>query len=76
MSTKSPYWIFSVISAKAQVDDSEDKTNPPIGYTDVDIKFNVDDQTSVSVTGAALTRNKITYNVVQYFNRCQAKIQP
>lgn len=65
MSTKSPYWYHSVISAKAQVDDSEDKTNPPIGYTDVDIKFNVDDQTSVSVTGAALTRNKITYNVVR-----------
>lgn len=65
MTTNAPYWYHSVISAKAQVDDSEDKTNPPIGYTDIDIKFNVDDQTSVSVNGAALSKNKITYNVVR-----------
>lgn len=65
MTTNQPYWYHSVISAKAQVVDSEDKENPPIGYTDVDIKLNVDDQTAVSVQGAALTKNKVTYDVVR-----------
>lgn len=65
MTTSQPYWYHSIITATAQVEDSEDKTNPPKGYTDIDIKLNIKDNTRVSVSGVALSKNTVNYDVVR-----------
>lgn len=65
LTTNQPYWYHSIITATAQVEDSEDKTNPPKGYTDIDIKLNIKDNTNVSVSGVALSKNTVTYDVVR-----------
>lgn len=65
ITTNQPYWYHSIITATAQVEDSDDPTNPPKGYTDIDIKLNIKDNTNVSVSGVALSKNTITYDVVR-----------
>lgn len=65
MTTNSPYWFHALVTATAQVEDSEDKTNPPKGYTDIDIKLNVKDHTKVSVNGVALSKNSLSFEVVR-----------
>jgi len=65
ITTNQSYWYHSLVTATAQVEDSEDKTNPPKGYTDIDIKLNIKDNTNVSVTGVALSKNTITYDVIR-----------
>lgn len=65
LTTNQPYWYHSIVTATAQVEDSEDKTNPPKGYTDIDIKLNIKDNTNVSVSGVALSKNAVTYDVVR-----------
>lgn len=65
ITTSSPYWYHSIVTATAQVDDSVDKNNPPVGTLDATFKFNIIDQTQVAVNGVALNANNITYNVVR-----------
>lgn len=65
MTTNAPYWFHALVTATAQVEDSEDKNNPPKGYTDIDIKLNVKDNTNVSVNGVALSKNRLSFEVVR-----------
>ena len=65
ITTASPYWYHSVVTATAQVEDANDKHNPPMGTLDATFKFNIVDQTQVAVQGVALNHNNITYNVVR-----------
>lgn len=65
ITTASPYWYHSVVTATAQVEDANDKANPPMGTLDATFKFNIVDQTQVAVQGVALNHNNITYNVVR-----------
>lgn len=65
ITTSQPYWYHSIITAAAQAEDSDDPTNPPKGYTDIDIKLNIKDNTNVSVQGVALSKNTITYDVIR-----------
>lgn len=65
LTTNQPYWYHSIVTATAQVEDSDDPTNPPKGYTDIDVKLNIKDNTNVSVSGVALSKNAVTYDVVR-----------
>ncbi len=65
ITTSSPYWYHSIVTATAQVQDATDQNNPPVGTLDATIKFNIIDQTQVSVNGVALSHNNITYDVVR-----------
>lgn len=65
ITTASPYWYHSIVTATAQVQDSTDQNNPPVGTLDATIKFNIIDQTQVAVNGVALSHNNITYDVVR-----------
>lgn len=65
ITTNQPYWYHSIITATAQVEDSDDPTNPPKGYTDIDIKLNIKDNTNVSVSGVALSKNTVIYDAVR-----------
>lgn len=65
ITTSSPYWYHSIVTATAQVQDATDQNNPPVGTLDATIKFNIIDQTQVAVNGVALSHNNITYDVVR-----------
>ena len=65
MTTKAPIYFHSLITSTASVDDSADKQNPPKGKTDIDIKLNIDDRTTTSLTGVHLSNNSVTYDVVR-----------
>ena len=65
LTTSSPYWYHSIVTATAQVQDATDQNNPPVGTLDATIKFNIIDQTQVAVKGVALSHNNITYDVVR-----------
>lgn len=65
MSTVSPIYYHTLITAVAQTNDSAYVNDPPKGYTDIDIYFNIVDNTSTSITGVNLSKNSVTYNVVR-----------
>ncbi|MCM1232604.1 MAG: hypothetical protein NC489_20965 [Ruminococcus flavefaciens] len=65
ITTASPYWYHSIVTATAQVQDATDQNNPPVGTLDATIKFSIIDQTQVAVNGVALSHNNITYDVVR-----------
>lgn len=65
LTSVAPKYFHSMISAKATIEDSEDKDNPPIGYTDITVRLHIKDGTSVAVKRASLDRNEITYDVVR-----------
>ena len=72
MTTSTPTWFHSLITSTARVEDSDDKDNPPKGYTNINVKLNVQDNTNVSVQGVALSRNDITYDVVRTLSGSRA----
>lgn len=72
MSTEKPIWYHSMITSVARVEDSEDKENPPKGYTNINVKLNVKDNTNVSVQGVVLSQNNITYDVVRTLSGSRA----
>ena len=65
ITTSSPYWYHSIVTATAQIQDATDQNNPPVGTLDATIKFSIIDQTQVAVNGVALSHNNITYDVVR-----------
>lgn len=73
LTTNQPYWYHSIVTATAQVGDSDDPTNPPKGYTDIDIKLNIKDNTNVSVNGVALSKNVVNYDVVRTLSGSRKK---
>lgn len=65
ITTNSPYRYHALITGTAQAGDGIDANDPPKGYLDIDINFNIIDNTNVSVHGVALSKNTITYDVVR-----------
>lgn len=65
LTSVTPKYFHSMISAKATREDATDKDNPPIGYADIKVRLHIKDKTEVAVKKAALNRNEITYNVVR-----------
>ena len=72
ITTNAPIWFHSIVTATAQTEDSDDPTNPPTGYSDIDFKLNVKDNTNISVTGVSLNKNEVTYNVVRTLSGSRA----
>ena len=56
------------MTAVADVEDSDDESNPPKGYCDITVKLNIDDETNTKIKGVALNNNEMTYNVVRYLS--------
>jgi len=65
ITTNSPYRYHALITGIAQSGDGIDANDPPKGYLDIDIKFNIVDNTNVSVDGVSLSKNIVTYNIVR-----------
>lgn len=65
ITTNSPYNYHALITGTAQSGDGIDPTDPPVGTLDIDINFNIKDNTRVSVNSVAMDKNAITYNVVR-----------
>lgn len=65
ITTTSPIYYHTLITAVAQVDDSFEENEPPQGFTDMDIYFNIVDNTDTSINGVSLSKNTVTYNVVR-----------
>lgn len=65
MSTVSPIYYHTLVTAVANTNDSAYANDPPKGYTDMDIYFNIVDNTNTSITGVGLNKNTVTYNIVR-----------
>lgn len=65
ITTSKPLQYHSYITSTIQSDDAAISNDPPVGTTDVDIYFNIVDNTKTSLNGATLSTNQITYNVVR-----------
>lgn len=63
ITTSSPYVYHALVTAVAQSSDSTETNDPPKGYCDIDIRFNVIDNTNISLQNASLNKSSITYNV-------------
>lgn len=63
ITTSAPYVYHALVTAVAQSSDSTETNDPPKGYCDIDIRFNVVDNTNVSLQSASLNKSAITYNV-------------
>lgn len=63
ITTSSPYVYHALVTAVAQSSDSTETNDPPKGYCDIDIRFNVVDNTNISLQNASLNKSAITYNV-------------
>lgn len=68
ITTNAPYWYHAIVTASMLPGDSSDATNPPRGYTDIDVKLHIKDNTNVSVTGVSLNKNAVTYDVVRHLS--------
>ena len=66
ISTIEPYYYHSLVTAIADSADVDDKTNPPKGYCDITVKFNIKDETNTKIKGVSLNNNEMVYNVVRY----------
>lgn len=65
ITTNAPYNYHALITGTAQPKDSDEIADPPKGYVDINVKFNIVDNTKVSVDSASLNKNHITYDVVR-----------
>lgn len=68
ITTRSPFYFHSLVTAVADVEDTADKKNPPKGYCDITVKLNINDQTNTKIKGVSLNNNEMTYNVVRYLS--------
>lgn len=65
ITTVSPYTYHALITGTAQANDSTIDKDPPKGYLDIDINFDIIDETKTSIDSVALSKNTITYNIVR-----------